>query len=65
MTKWEYCYIVVDFSVVVEINGQEDTRKTTAYSKISELGQDGWEMVNVTHYAGARSLAIFFKRPLP
>jgi hypothetical protein len=63
--KWEYFAMVMDFDIVVEINGEGiEAQKINAYKKITELGQDCWELVGLTQYAGMRNVMLVFKRPI-
>jgi hypothetical protein len=64
-TRWEYLVMVIDFDIVIEINGESiSTQKINAYKKIAELGQDGWELVGLSHYSGMRNVTLVFKRSI-
>ena len=71
MQKWEYCEVgsfVQNGQIVDFINYYEAEHKYLAIENINQmitdLGLDGWEMVQVTKDYDRASYAYYFKRAL-
>jgi hypothetical protein len=77
MQKWEYMEIYVGYleqkksrkegQYVVSINGQaqDPNNSPSFYPYITQLGEQGWELVNAYSHFGGGSNTWVFKRPKP
>lgn len=71
MQKWEYQILQLIYDDEGNDFTWKDTREETAKHKrserLNELGQDGWELVNVQNIQVAgttRAIDYFLKRPI-
>ena len=71
MTRWEFCEVgsfVIGTEIVDFINTYEKDREFVKIENVNEtiveLGNTGWEMVQVTKDFERASYAYYFKRPL-
>lgn len=58
MTKWEYLYFTDPENETSELHppGHKE--------KLNELGNEGWELVNVVFDQKGRVQKLYFKRPI-
>jgi hypothetical protein len=65
MQKWEYTTLTLIGNEKQELewtDAKEDNR--SASERLNELGEDGWELINVAQHAGDRIRTVYWlKRP--
>jgi hypothetical protein len=65
MQKWEYTTLTLIGNEKQELewtDAQEDNR--SASERLNEVGEDGWELIDVAQHAGDRTRTVYWlKRP--
>jgi|SRR5215217_2936835 len=65
MQKWEYTTLTLMSNEKQELewtDAQDDNR--SASERLNELGEDGWELINVAQHAGDQTRTVYWlKRP--
>ena len=65
MQKWEYTTLTLISNEKQELewtDAQDDNR--SASERLNELGEEGWELVNVVQHAGDKLRTVYWlKRP--
>ncbi|MHA2092852.1 MAG: hypothetical protein ACW98K_18555 [Candidatus Kariarchaeaceae archaeon] len=70
MTTWEYCAIRVNiddgkkFLKYFDTTAHKTVNIEDPHASIAQLGEDGWEMVNLAEITNPNARVYYFKRKL-
>ncbi len=68
MTKWEYCAINANMDTgkkILKLFKEEAPQEIeNVHKTMVTLGEDGWELVNLTQISQPNARVYYFKRPI-